>query len=486
MLHLKPRIKTHSSGLALCLDTYVIRDKGCIGRSCSGGNLPEKLEIAAKAGFRAVELWNPDIENYLAAGGKIHLLRQRLADLGLSVPSYKVVEEWNDLHAMERAAELGAESCVVKVVRDQYVGAKPSLNSMVDGYSKLLEKGDSLRIRPSLEFMALAPYFNSIDSVCDILELTDHPKASMVLDTWHLWRKDDAQFSSFPLHRIRPEWISVVHFTDARKDIPQGQQQDGDRKMPGEGCLNLSAFLNLLKRIGFGGYLSLNVYDQSLWHENPLRVATRGHYSMHWLVEQSSFQNLGDGDQWKASQDVRCDGLWTKAYWTHLDPRIGVYDRDQTLENLLGDKLRGKKVVDFKCGFSPLAKYVTVGFDAYQGCIDYLSKEYPDARWLCQSDQQFAETFDEPIDVLMHLGLGDSLTEIESHIRLRNKCQPEVVIIECAATDDGEVKETKPGQRRRWGQLKAGLVGEEHFYKTNMPDRANRLVFVGKNAVSQV
>lgn len=484
MLHLKPRIKNPSSDLQLCLDTYVIRDKGCIGRSCSGGNLPDKLEIAAKAGFRAVELWNPDVENYLAAGGKMFQLRDRLRDLGLSVPSYKVVEEWGNIHAMERAAELGAESCVVKVIRDRYAGKKPSLNSMVDGYSKLLEQGNNLQIRPSLEFMALAPYFNSIDSVCDILDRTNHPKASMVLDTWHLWRKDNAQFSSCPFHRIRPEWITVVHFTDARKDISQQKQQDGDRKMPGEGCLNLPRFLELLRGIGFGGYLSLNVYDQSLWHEDPLRVATRGHYAMHRLAEQSKFQNLGDGNHWKSSQDVRCDGLWTKAYWTHLDPRIGAYDRDQTLDDLLGDKLLDKRVVDFKCGFSPLAKYVTVGFDAYQGCIDYLSKEYPNARWVCASDEQFANTFDEPIDVLMHLGLGDSLTEIESHIKLRNKCKPNVVIIECAATDDGKVKETKPGQRHRWSQLKSGLVGKEHFYKTNMPDRSNRLVFVGENAVS--
>src|SRR5687767_11978477 len=60
-----------------CLNTSTIRP----------ASLPDKIAAAAAAGFEAVELWNDDVDGYLAGGGSMREVKDRLARAGLTVPS---------------------------------------------------------------------------------------------------------------------------------------------------------------------------------------------------------------------------------------------------------------------------------------------------------------------------------------------------------------------------------------------------------------
>ena len=138
-------------------------------------------------------------------------------------------------------------------------------------------------------------------------------------------------------------------------------------------------------------------------------------------------------------------------------------------------------VLDFKCGFSPLSQYVTYGFDAYEGCVNHLKYIHPNKKWYCRSDVDFSKEFKEKIDVLLHIGLGDSNTEEQSHYNIRNNCKPNLVVIECAANEDGSVNESKAGNQERWKRICNGLkLIKTKLIKTNMSDRSYRLLVVGE------
>ena len=481
----------------LALDTYVIRDPKCIGFSCSQPEaLPTKLEIARQAGFEAVELWHHDVNRYIAKYSAADL-REILIKNGLIVPSYKYICRWLEsdetgyrqvreecLKIIATAASIKAQSCVVKVLGHEYRGPKPDRKLLLSRLRELLTAAEQANMTLGLEFMSDAKYYNDLPSVFEIIEEVNHPSAKLVLDTYHIWRRgDNDNFEGlarlFSDKLINPECISVVHFTDTSKWIPRFLQRDDSRRLPGEGRLNLSKFYSLMNDIKYKGALSLNVYDQSLWNYPPLQVATKGYYGMHRTMENPSYSNLADGLAWQNNQNQRCAGLWIKDYWSHLDPRISPSDRDTQLKELLGPIIKDKKVLDFKCGFSPLADFVSIGFDAYQGCITFLKKNYPNARWECATDDEFSENFNEQIDVLMHLGLGDSNSEVENHIKIREKSKPGIVILECCANADGTVNESKQGAQQRWQRLKSGLKGSEHLLRSTMSKRSHRLVFVG-------
>lgn len=478
-------LKFNKNENRFCLDTYVIRDKNCIGYCCeSPKNLYKKIKIASEAGYDSVELWHKDVFEFKKKFG-LHEIIKLCKDNKISVDSYKVVEDWFNISSnlekinevIETASSIGSKSIVVKLLNDNEIHMKNSISFFTEKYLKLIEKCSHFNIRPSIEFMALSNYMNSIDDVYNILEKT---KGNLVLDTWHLWRNDGVDFNKFEktINRLDPKWISVIHFTDACSEVERKSQKDGDRKMPGLGCLNLKKFCSLMKKIKFTGTYSLNVYDRSLWNEEPLKVATQG---MHLMKSYFIERNLLDSENWEENQKIRCEGLWNKNYYTHLDPRVSKSNRDEKLKKILEPIIINKKVLDFKCGFSPLAHYVSYGFDAFEDCIKYLKNKFPNAEWTCCSDKQFSKNFNKKIDVLMHIGLGDSLTEVDSHLLIRKKCKPNIIIIECASDSSGNVDESKKGNIERWNILAKDLKNIKSFsYTTNMEERKNRLILVGE------
>src|SRR5688572_4039657 len=69
----------------ICLDTATIRP----------ASLKDKVKIAAKAGYDAIEPWDGELQEFEAKGGNLKDLGKEIKDLGLFVPS--VIGLWNAL-----------------------------------------------------------------------------------------------------------------------------------------------------------------------------------------------------------------------------------------------------------------------------------------------------------------------------------------------------------------------------------------------------
>ena len=84
-------------------------------------------------------------------------------------------------------------------------------------------------------------------------------------------------FGVRPVERPIPvERISHFHIDDAHPSRPQMQQIDPDRQMVGDGPIDLKAELALLKEMGYDGCVSLELFNQELWKQDPLDVLKRG------------------------------------------------------------------------------------------------------------------------------------------------------------------------------------------------------------------
>src|SRR5690625_4680576 len=84
---LSRRYQNGKSPWPICLDFATIRPaKG----------LKEKIDIAIKAGYDAVEPWDSELEEYEKEGGDLREMAQYLEDNGLFVPS--MIGLWGALH----------------------------------------------------------------------------------------------------------------------------------------------------------------------------------------------------------------------------------------------------------------------------------------------------------------------------------------------------------------------------------------------------
>jgi 2-keto-myo-inositol isomerase len=68
--------------------------------------------------------------------------------------------------------------------------------------------------------------------------------------------------------------IGIVHVDDFPEDVSGAVLND--RVFPGEGILPTHELAGLLHQIGYGGYLSLELFIEDYRGENALEVARRG------------------------------------------------------------------------------------------------------------------------------------------------------------------------------------------------------------------
>jgi len=82
--------------------------------------------------------------------------------------------------------------------------------------------------------------------------------------------------------------IEVFHMNDFVASIPREQQQDKDRVYPGDGIAPIKQILTDLKQMGGTKILSLELFSEDYWKQDPLLVARTGLNKMKELVDQIS------------------------------------------------------------------------------------------------------------------------------------------------------------------------------------------------------
>ena len=268
------------SAFGYCLNASTIR----------GTPVARQIEVAALAGYGAIELWFADVDAHVAAGGTIAELRRALDDRGIAVPTMIYLGGWFDAadaewpgikaecgRRLDQAAQLGAQYVIAGPPAgraDAAVGARR--------YRELLELGEKAGALPTMEFLGFVGQFNTIESALEIVGRAEHPGGTVVLDPFHIFRGGGSVES---IARLRGEQIAVAHFNDTPAQPARERQHDADRVWPGDGHLDLRRYLALLRQTGFRGWLSLELFREDLWARDPLEVAREGLEKMRAAVE---------------------------------------------------------------------------------------------------------------------------------------------------------------------------------------------------------
>jgi 2-keto-myo-inositol isomerase len=64
----------------------------------------------------------------------------------------------------------------------------------------------------------------------------------------------------------------VLHINDV-EDVPKPDITDGHRLYPGEGVLPLQDILSAVRATGWDGVLSVELFREEYWRQDPLAVA---------------------------------------------------------------------------------------------------------------------------------------------------------------------------------------------------------------------
>ena len=70
--------------------------------------------------------------------------------------------------------------------------------------------------------------------------------------------------------------MAIWHWNDAPGSKPFSEQSDADRVMPGDGVGPLKEIERLALAQGYEGYVSLELFSEALWQQDPTDVARLG------------------------------------------------------------------------------------------------------------------------------------------------------------------------------------------------------------------
>lgn len=274
--------------------------KSCMSTMCiDTANLYDKIHSICKAGFQGIELWTKDF-NYKSA----RETKKVLDDYGVKAIQTSKLDGWFELDGslmntkdnfinildeckrrMEISKELGASYIVAFPSRNDR-GKFASIEDGVDRYLSILEEGKSIGVLPTIEFIGQTTQINTIEKAIKFIKLVNDPKATIIVDAFHLWRCGEIE--DFEDSEINKNQISLLHVSDASNEYPRAEYKDRHRVMPGDGIVNIHKFFEIAKQKKFDGYVSLGVYNKEHLVRSPYDIAEEGYHKLKYFINNFS------------------------------------------------------------------------------------------------------------------------------------------------------------------------------------------------------
>lgn len=282
-----------------CLNTSTVRDKD--GRSRP---LLDLIDIAAKAGYDALEPWVSEVDEYLKGGGTLKELRRRIEQAGLKVADLIGFAEWIVEDAgrrkrgleqakrdMEWAAELGCPRIAAPPVgatgggskRDDPKFTQPVIDlvAAADRYRALLDLGQTMGVTPVAEIWGFSKTMRRLGEALLVAIECGDARGCVLPDVYHLY-KGGSDFSGLPL--LSASAIGIFHVNDYPK-IARDKINDADRVYPGDGIAPLKEVFAALRKMNYTGFVSLELFNREYWKRDPNEVAKTGLVKMKATAE---------------------------------------------------------------------------------------------------------------------------------------------------------------------------------------------------------
>lgn len=273
--------------------------KYCLNMSTIRGQkvgLEREVEIAAKAGYDAIEPWMGTISDFVKGGGSLKDLGKKIRDFGLTVESAIGFARWIVDDNAERAK--GLEEAKRDMDWLQQLGGKrlaaPPVGMHDKGpvdllqaagrYRTLCELGRQFGIVPECEVWGFSKCLSRLGEAAFVVLESAHPDACLLPDVYHLY-KGGSEFSGLRL--LSSSAIQVFHINDYPADFPRDKIADKDRVYPGDGVAPLTDILKSLIRTDRPIVLSLELFNPGYWTQDAQLVANTGLEKMKRSVAQA-------------------------------------------------------------------------------------------------------------------------------------------------------------------------------------------------------
>jgi sugar phosphate isomerase/epimerase len=240
----------------------------------------EDVRAFGNAACPAMEVWLTKLESYLERHS-IEDVRRLTGDQGLSLPvaaaqggiliaqgdarreSFALFER-----RLKICQELQVPTLVVVADFHSQVGTAEFERAVVS-LSQCARLAADHGVRLALEFQGRSQFCNNLSTAALLIDQCNEPNLGICFDVFHYYT-GPSKFEDLAL--LSPENLFHVQVSDLA-GVPRELAGDSDRVLPGDGDFQLIPIIEHLSKIGYAGYVSVELMNPHIWQLPPARVA---------------------------------------------------------------------------------------------------------------------------------------------------------------------------------------------------------------------
>ena len=249
-------------------------------RSCfnEATTMPNSLENdvikAAKVGFDGIELWWEKIEKYLqkhsADDLKDLLIKNKIVPVSIcplriwpfrnSEPARKEFSR-----AVDVSSKIGCDLVIVcPDFQPASLTREEAMRVHATELKDMAKYAHNFGIRLAIEPIGMHTLVPGPMQALELIKLAGNPSnVGLLMDTFHYFR---SQITDKEIETIPVEKLYIVHVNDS-EDGPINELSDANRLYPGLGVLPLEKYFNLLSKLKYQGFVSVEIFRPEYWNE---------------------------------------------------------------------------------------------------------------------------------------------------------------------------------------------------------------------------
>lgn len=253
------------------------------------GQLEDKIDAAAKAGFDGIEIFREDIIGFEAP---LEEIRDYAAQAGIAIVSLQSLRDFEGYTGAARAAafrragrfldlasRIGAPRLIVCANTDPQ--SDPALASA--DLRELAAMAGARGLRLGYEALASSAHHNTVEAAWQVVRAADAYNLGLVIGAVHLFAMDGdpAMLATIPAAKIE-----LVHLADAPTTrIDRALLTQSFRLFPGQGSLPVAELYARLIAQGFDGPMSIEIFSEQIRALPPSQIAGDGMRAFHLLED---------------------------------------------------------------------------------------------------------------------------------------------------------------------------------------------------------
>jgi 4-hydroxyphenylpyruvate dioxygenase len=270
--------------------------KACISEATTlSSTFAQDVHGYADAGCPAMEVWLTKLETHLETHSAAQT-RQLLADrqMTLAAASYQgglLLSQGEQRKAhfdhfkrrLDLCQAFGIGTLLVAADFEERSGAPPDrtgLERAVVSLKQAAQWAAAFEVRLALEFRGRASFCASLDTALALAAHCGEPNVGVALDVFHYYT-GPSKFEDLGL--LTRDNLALVQVSDLA-GVPRELATDADRIFPGEGDFRLVPMIGRLREIGYDGWVSLELFNPTLWQAPVAQVAELGFAAVERLL----------------------------------------------------------------------------------------------------------------------------------------------------------------------------------------------------------